>query len=364
MNTLNTIILRILQDTRNMSMEQQARIIAQKLEHRYKLSPRITDTKSQNNSITALNIVLIKIIRDLFAPKVREKYQEFFKIGTIHTPHGAKELEQQWLKFYRAKGHLVALNAIAQCMVCALNLAKNTKENNELTRLLAHSQNLTDLEFLARLYNAFKDSNQPFFEQVLQDAEKMGQYIYESCVAKLTNTAPNPIPQFSNKELGGMCEKWSMQIQALEVAPRPSESLGDKQESDLRHNIQEFLNTKNTFLCVIRVFNHHEIIKEFGQEGYARQVIVFKRIFLGHFESLCRHHDVFEPKNGVFYLLLEGEKQEIQQCFETFCALLKEQVFNYKEHKQTLKFDGRLFDKHRDFLQTLLDLRAYIGEVQ
>ena len=49
MNTLNTIILRILQDTRNMSMEQQARIIAQKLEHRYKLSPRTTDTKSQNN---------------------------------------------------------------------------------------------------------------------------------------------------------------------------------------------------------------------------------------------------------------------------------------------------------------------------
>ena len=32
MNTLNTIILRILQDTRNMSMEQQARIIAQKLQ--------------------------------------------------------------------------------------------------------------------------------------------------------------------------------------------------------------------------------------------------------------------------------------------------------------------------------------------
>ena len=117
MNTLNTIILRILQDTRNMSMEQQARIIAQKLEHRYKLSPRTTDTKSQNNSITALNIVLIKIIRDLFAPKVREKYQEFFKIGTIHTPHGAKELEQQWLKFYRAKGHLVALNSFAPCGV-------------------------------------------------------------------------------------------------------------------------------------------------------------------------------------------------------------------------------------------------------
>ncbi|MFC3867366.1 hypothetical protein [Helicobacter equorum] len=83
--------------------------------------------------------------------------------------------------------------------------------------------------------------------RILQDTKKMGQYMYEGCVAKLTHTAHNHIPHFSNKELGVVCEKWSMQIQALEIAPRHSRILGDKQESDLRHNIQEFISTKNTF---------------------------------------------------------------------------------------------------------------------
>ena len=97
--------------------------------------------------------------------------------------------------------------------------------------------------------------------------------------------------------------------------------------------------------------------------GYARQVLVFKRSFLQHFESLHHNRDVFEPKDGVFYLLLEGDRDEIDRCFEAFCAFLRQQVFSYKEHKQRLKFDGRLFDKSGDFLQILLELRAHIGEV-
>ncbi|WP_394909496.1 hypothetical protein [uncultured Helicobacter sp.] len=373
MNPLATLILQTLQDTksdvRNVSLEQQARIIAQKIKQGYVILPKHRDLDSQSkNSTNALNVVLIKFIRDLFAPQVREKYEELFKIGAIHTSQGAKELEERWLAFYNSKGHLAVLKTIARCMVCALtqNFAKPTQEVSELIQLLAYPQNLSDQEFLTRVYNALQTHKQSQVEQVLQYVDMMGSYMYDVCVAKITKQTAmdNPFKNLGNRELAALCEKWSMQICALEMPDMtPYKTLGGRESTQWNHNLKEFIGANDAVLCVIRVFNHQEIAKAFGQEGYARQVLVFKRIFLQYFESVNQHRDVFEPKDGVFYLLLEGDRGEIERCFEAFCAFLRQQVFSYKEHKQTLVFDGRLFDKKGDFLQILLELHAYIGEV-
>lgn len=327
------------------------------------------------NTANALNVVLIKLIRDLFAPQVREKYEALFKIGALNTLQGVRELEERWLEFYKSKGHLVVLKGIARCMVCALtpSFSKPTQEASELIHLLAYPQNLSDREFLARVYRALQDNQQSQAEQILQYVDMMGSYMYELCVAKLTKQVSTHNPFLSlggkdtslGKELFGLCEKWNAQINALELPNiQTYKALEGQEHHEWNRSIKEFASANDAVLCVIRVFNHQEIAQAFGQEGYARQVLVFKRTFLQHFESLNQCRDVFEPKNGVFYLLLEGDRDEIEQRFEAFCVFLKQQVFTYKEHKQTLVFDGKLFDKKGDFLQNLLQLHAYIGEVQ
>ena len=392
MNPLSTQILQTLQELKakgNLPLEQQARMIAQRLEQSYAITPKHRELDLQTKSpINNLNIVLIKIIRDLFAPRVREKYEELFRIGAINTPQGARELEDRWLAFHRSKGHLAVLKTIARCMVCALSTHEPTQETNELIQLLAHPQNLTDQEFLTRVYHILQTHKQSQSDQIAQYVDMMGAYMYELCALKCTKKAGaqgaqtktqigaqihNLFKNLTNKELAALCEKscekWSAQINALQIAHTKTyenlkaRDLGEREGTELAHTIEDFMETKQAVLCVMRVFNHREIAKVFGQEGYARQVLVFKRSFLQHFESLHHNRDVFEPKDGVFYLLLEGDRDEIDRCFEAFCAFLRQQVFSYKEHKQRLKFDGRLFDKSGDFLQILLELRAHIGEV-
>ena len=90
---------------------------------------------------------------------------------------------------------------------------------------------------------------------------------------------------------------------------------------------------------------------------------MLKQMFLRHFESMRKNRDVFMPKDGVLYLLLEGDLSAIERAFDDFCHKLSEQVFSYKEHHEILEFDGRLFTRSSDFLQTLTNLLAYIKEV-
>lgn len=426
MQSLKELILETLQFTQNLDEQERARLLTQKISARYAPQDLARESKNQSKS-GALNVVLLRFVRALFSPNMRQKYDYLFKIGSLHTLQGQEELYTAWLHAYNAHIHTDILHKLSTLAMSALKSeilrdrggegGVHANERTELLdRLAQDPSNVVELggaitqaimqdskrekeacEQIAKyigeaLFEAvstqldikanteFKKKSSDFvFEMLHKDLLKSLQattQVYREKIIALFNPPQNLSAPQSPRDLHTPKEN-PQNLRAktsLQKDSKPSQEfspVGCAYKADFftkdfgaawEQTLRVFEESEGV-LCVIRVFNHRQIARSFGTEGYDRQVRMLKQMFLRHFESMRKNRDVFMPKDGVLYLLLEGDLSAIERAFDDFCHKLSEQVFSYKEHHEILEFDGRLFTRSSDFLQTLTNLLAYIKEV-
>ena len=80
MQSLKELILETLQFTQNLDEQERARLLAQKISARYAPQDLARESKNQSKS-GALNVELLRLVRDLYSPNMRQKYDYLFKIG-------------------------------------------------------------------------------------------------------------------------------------------------------------------------------------------------------------------------------------------------------------------------------------------
>ncbi|WP_394994190.1 hypothetical protein [uncultured Helicobacter sp.] len=428
MQSLKELILETLQFTQNLDEQERARLLAQKISARYAPQDLARESKNQSKS-GALNVVLLRFVRALFSPNMRQKYDYLFKIGSLHTLQGQEELYEAWLHAYNAHIHTDILHTLSMLAMSALKSeilcnrggegGVHANERTELLdRLAQDPSNVVELG--GAITQAIAQDSKREKEACEQIAKYIGEALFEAVSTQLGIKANTESKKKSSdfvfemlhkdllKSLQATTQAYCEKIIALFSS---SQNLNAPQNPRDLHTLKDLQNPQNLgaktslqkdskpsqefspvgcaykadfftkdfgaaweqtlrvfeesegVLCVIRVFNHRQIARSFGTEGYDRQVRMLKQMFLRHFESMRKNRDVFMPKDGVLYLLLEGDLSAIERAFDDFCHKLSEQVFSYKEHHEILEFDGRLFTRSSDFLQTLTNLLAYIKEV-
>ena len=85
---------------------------------------------------------------------------------------------------------------------------------------------------------------------------------------------------------------------------------------------------------------------------------MLRLMFVEKMQAFITQKDVFEPCEGVFYLLANGDMKEVTKTFDAFLHSLSTQVFSFREQKEVLEFEGRIFVKND--LEGLQELQGFI----
>lgn len=441
MKELDDIILESLLEAkkRNLDAQDTSELIAQAVgrfeEARY--NDELRHIKSYSNN---LNIVLMKIIRDLFSFSAKSKYEPLLQIGLINSKDGLKELQNRWIEFYKKREHLEILKNAASHISKSLisEFIANDKEILDLIKDMEnHPQNLSDVEFLSRIDSiiALKKSREN--KEVLGYSKLAGRFIIDVFDAKnagdleTLNNTKNPFTNLVREKgkdrniyqmLYDLCEAWRNEIalkktkaqiqqeeeikkakeldeqkakeeqelkqaqeeKAKQAAQETKESQNQSQKEEQKESTpppappppssQEwkktqhwkdtellFRQTKDARLCAVRIFNYDEILETFGSEGHSRAFMMMRQTFMRHLTSVRKGKDIFEPKQGVFYLLAHGDKKRVESCFDCFLEELASQVFIYDEERRIMDFEGRIFGKEKDFSHAMDELARFLA---
>ncbi len=399
---------------RNLDSRDTALLITQQLyQQRKQESSDLEQVKNLKNLSNSLNVVLIKIIRDIFSLRNKSKYEQLFRIGALNSTQGLKELQEHWNEFYKNKNYTKIQQTLTNSLLKAFNLgiSQNPAKLQELiAALTAHPENLSDLDFLERINEALQSKKELEIKELEHVVELSHIFFMQLLSTKINEeymSAPkNPFSEQKNRAgLYELCELWRKECQNLNLdkylakypqikttalsptitsikplkkpktftlnqAPINTNQAQEKEhfepvqeeEKDLLPLTIPMLEAFNALevspLCVIRLKNHQNIFHSFGQSGYVRVKNMLRLMFAEKMQAFITQKDVFEPCEGVFYLLVKGDMKEITRTFDVFLHSLSTQVFNFREQKEVLKFEGRIFEKND--LEGLQELQDFI----
>lgn len=442
MKELDDIILESLLEAkkRNLDIQNTSELITQTItrfeESRY--NDELRHIKSYSNN---LNIVLMKIIRDLFSFSAKSKYEPLLQIGLINSRDGLKELQNRWIEFYKKREHLEILKNAATHISKSLisEFVANDKEILDLIKDMEnHPQNLSDVEFLSRIDSVIALKKSRENKEILGYSKLAGRFIIDIFDAKnmgdtqTLNDTKNPFTNLVREKgkdkniyqaLYDLCEAWRNEIalkktraqieqeeeikrakELEEQKAKEKQEEKQKMEEKAKQNAQEskesqtqsqqkdeqkeptpaptppppssqewkktqhwkdtellFRQTKDARLCAVRIFNYDEILETFGSEGHSRAFMMMRQTFMRHLTSVRKGKDIFEPKQGVFYLLAHGDKKRVESCFDCFLEELASQVFVYDEERRVMDFEGRIFGKEKDFAHAMDELVRFLA---
>lgn len=400
--------------TRNLDSKDTAFFITQQLyQQRKQENSDLEQAKNLKKLSNNLNVVLIKIIRDIFSLRNKGKYEQLFRIGALNSTQGLKELQEHWSEFYKNKDYAKIQQMLTNSLLKAFNLgiSQNPAKLQELiAAITTRPENLGDLDFLERINEALQSKKELESKELESVVELSHGFFMQLLNAKINednmSVPKNPFSEQKNRAgLYELCELWRKECQSLNLdkylakypqlkptalspatastktlkkpktfslnqTPTNANETQEKEHFEpakveeknllpLTIPILEALNALETSpLCVIRLKNHQNIFHSFGQSGYVRMKNMLRLMFVEKMQAFITQKDVFEPCEGVFYLLANGDMKEVTKTFDAFLHSLSTQVFSFREQKEVLEFEGRIFVKND--LEGLQELQGFI----